>query len=216
VRVPGADYDQIRQYSVSNAPDGTLYRIGVKRDTTPGAPNGLISNFLHDHIAVGDDLLTHVPLGEFVMDETSDRPIVLLSGGSGITATLSLLHALAARADHPEVVFVHATTCRRQHAFAEEVRRLARQHPNIKIVVYYEQADPADTRDTDYEELGRLSLATLAPYLPAGDADYYYCGPIGFMNAVGTILDEQGVPLAHRHSEAFAPDPSFETKTGTR
>ncbi len=210
---PAAPHSQIRQYSLCNTPTEGVYRIGVKREAgAVHAPAGLISNFLHDGVQAGDHLLTHMPLGEFVLDETSDRPVVLLSGGSGITATLSMLHSLAGRPESRPVVFVHAASGHAHHAFGDEVRALARQSPNIRVAVFYEQTGEADVRGVHYDEVGRLSLSALAPYLPAGDADYYYCGPVGFLGAVGTILDGQGIPMPRRHSEAFAPDPSFETK----
>jgi len=45
--------------------------------------------------------------------------------------------------------------------------------------------------------------------MPEREAEFYYCGPLGFMAAVEGALDDLGVSLERRHSEAFAPDPSF-------
>ena len=56
---------------------------------------------------------------------------------------------------------------------------------------------------------GRISVELIRTHLPAGNAEFYYCGPIGFMAATERVLDELGVPVQRRHSEAFAPDASF-------
>src|SRR3546814_13167628 len=69
-----------RNYSISSAPNGTTYRISVKRE-----PQGVASNWLHDHAAPGAVLKVGAPAGEFVLADNPDRPVVLLSGGVGLT-----------------------------------------------------------------------------------------------------------------------------------
>lgn len=214
VRPPGYPYDQIRQYSVSCAPNGRHYRISVKREDAParapGAPPGLVSNHLHGAVGVGDSLLVHVPVGDFVLDEAGDRPIVLLSGGAGVTAVLSMLEHLAGpEGGSREVVFLRGVRSRARHPFAEHVRALTRQRPGIRSVVLYERVGPDDVQGVHYDAVGRTTADALRAYLPEREADFYYCGPQGFMAAAETALDGLGVPLERRHSESFAPDPSF-------
>ena len=47
IRPPGHEYDEIRQYSLSNAPAEAYYRITVKAESTPSKQEGKISNHLH-------------------------------------------------------------------------------------------------------------------------------------------------------------------------
>ena len=79
----------------------------------------------------------------------------------------------------------------------------------IKRVTLYETVEPDDVRGKDFDVAGRINTELLRTYLPAGDVEFYYCGPIGFMAATEHVLDELGVPAHRRHSEAFAPDESF-------
>ncbi|TCK72544.1 NO-inducible flavohemoprotein [Acidipila rosea] len=213
-RVPGSQYDQIRQYSLSHLPTREFYRISVKRETAPGfaegTPHGQISNHLHDDVNVGDVVQVSMPAGNFVLDELRTDPLVLLSGGVGITPAICMLQHLAQEGKRP-VIFVHATAGRDQHAFADEMRELEKNRNNVKSVVYYEKTKPEDIQGLHYDEIGRLTLESLRPHLPAGEAEFYYCGPLGFMSAVEGILDHLGVPLHRRYSEVFAPDPSFAT-----
>jgi nitric oxide dioxygenase len=61
----------------------------------------------------GDLLQIHAPLGDFMLNK-SDRPVVLLRGGAGITAMLSMLEPLAEQdGDNRQVVFLHATATER-------------------------------------------------------------------------------------------------------
>ena len=94
VRPQGFPYAQIRQYSLSCAPNAECWRISVRREDAPAgvadAPPGLVSHHLHRTVREGDLLDVHMPLGDFTLDQ-SDDPVVLLSGGAGITAVLSML-----------------------------------------------------------------------------------------------------------------------------
>src|SRR5690606_16287629 len=49
-----------RTYSLSDAPGKAYYRISVKRE-----PGGVASNYLHENVAVGDQIELLAPCGEF-------------------------------------------------------------------------------------------------------------------------------------------------------
>lgn len=213
VRAPGFDHYQIRQYSLSCAPNGRNYRISVKREAAPAVPPGLVSNWLHDTVQEGDLLDVHMPLGDFVL-RPGTHPVVLLSGGSGITAVLSMLeHLTGDEGGDREVVFLHAARHRGHHAFGSHVRALARRRPGVRVTVLYGEAGPADEPGIHHDLVGHLTADIIRTHLPAGSADFYYCGPIGFMAGVEAALDTLGVSQAQRFSEAFAPDPSFAVPT---
>jgi nitric oxide dioxygenase len=213
MRIPGFEFEQIRQYSLSSLPNGEYYRISVKKESAPDGASrqGQVSNYLHDQVEEGATVLVHAPGGHFTINEHSDAPVVLISGGVGITPALCMLKHLGQQ-NRRETLFVHATTDRAHHAFRDEVLAFTEAHPLLRSVVYYEHPASKDESDADYDHRGRITRESIAQYLPGPDAEYYYCGPIGFMNAVSSILDKLGVPLAKRYSEAFAPDPSFDAE----
>ena len=170
VRVPGFDHHQVRQYSLSCAPDGLEYRISVKREAAPtdvpGAPPGLVSNWLHDAVREGDLLDVHMPLGDFVL-QPGTHPVVLLSGRSGITAVLSMLEHLTGKdGGDREVVFLHAARHRGHHAFGSHVRALARRRPGVRVAVLYGEAGPAYEPGVHHAVVGRLTADLIRAYLP--------------------------------------------------
>ncbi|CAN5697151.1 NO-inducible flavohemoprotein [soil metagenome] len=215
VHPEGYPFDQIRQYSLSSATNGSYYRISVQRESTPadkiGGPEGLVSNFLDEGVNEGDLLSVHMPGGDFVLRE-GDSPVVLLSGGAGITAMLCMLEHLASpQGGSRDVLFVHATRGRERHAFNEQVRTLASKRSRIKVVVLYEEIGPDDKLGQHHDLVGRVTGEILTNHLQGTPADFYFCGPPGFMSAMETTLEQLGVPTQRRHSEVFGPDPSFAT-----
>jgi nitric oxide dioxygenase len=212
LKAPNDPNEQIRQYSLSCAPNKNFYRISVGRElATSGnilTPDGIVSTYLHDHVQAGDTLAVHVPLGDFVLDETSTRPVILISGGTGITPMLSMFERLAHSSER-EVCFVHGTGNRAQHAFGETIREIAQSRSNLKAVIFYNEVEEDDIRGVHHDESGYIDADMLKRHLSTVDADFYFCGPVPFLRAIERALDALGVPLDRRRSEAFAPDPSL-------
>lgn len=171
-----------RQYSLSAASNGSTYRISVKRETS-----GQVSRFPHERVAAGDVVELFAPAGVFVLCEGT-RPLVLISGGVGITPTLPMLDAAlaAGRAVH----FIHAARNSAVHAFRSHVDALADQHPQLRRFYCYGEPDvAAPVADAS----GYLNTALLAQWMPASrDVDVYFLGPLPFMQSVKRSLQELG------------------------
>ncbi len=212
LKAPGDPHEQIRQYSLSCSPNPEFYRISVGRERSSSnnflAPDGVVSNYLHDQVMAGDTLFVHMPLGDFVLDETSSRPVVLISGGTGVTPMLSMLEHLAESSTR-NVIFIHGTANRALHAFGKHIRKIAQNHSHIKALIFYTEVEEDDIRGEHHDESGYIDASMLKKHLSTLDADFYFCGPIPFLRAIENALDQLGVPAERRRSEAFAPDPTF-------
>lgn len=186
-----------RNYSLSQAADGRGYRVSVKRE-----PNGVASNHLHDAVHEGDVIALFPPAGAFALDDSS-KPLVLISGGVGITPTLAMAQAALAGTARP-VVFIHYARSAQTHAFHKLVRDWAAAFPQFQSFVVYEHTDDAAPRQPD--AIGRPNLTHLEQWLPADrDVDAYFLGPKPFMRAMKTALRQAGVPDAQARYEFFGP-----------
>lgn len=191
-----------RHYSLSAAPGQAHWRISVKRE-----PGGRASNWLHDHAVVGTELAVQAPGGDFVLDTQApvQRPLVLVTGGVGITPAVCMLEAVAA-SGRP-IRFVHAARHGGVHAFRERVRELAARHPQVQTLFVYDQPRPGDQPDAQ----GRLTAELLARQLPADrDVDLYFIGPKPFMQAVYTMGRALGVPAERLRYEFFGPQEALQ------
>lgn len=186
-----------RNYSLSAAPDGRRYRISVKRET-----DGLVSGYLHDHVQEGDTLELFPPAGDFTLSE-SMRPLVLISGGVGITPTLAMAGATLADSERP-VIFIHYARNGRVQGFADQLDVWRKRYPQFHAHVVHEQPPAAGERAPD--ALGRPELAHFERWLPADrDVDAYLLGPAPFMGAVRRSLKAIGVAESRIRHEFFGP-----------
>lgn len=204
LEVPGAGLLK-RNYSISSGPNARSYRISVKREARPGTPPGLVSNWLHDHAGPGARLRVAPPAGDFVLDETSDGPVVLLSGGVGLTPMMSMLESIAQSGDGRPVWYIHGARDKRVHAMGDHARDLAAQARNVTVRAYYEAPEAGDVAGRDYDEAGFISVDWLAENTPTGEATYYLCGPRPFLRAYVSGLARKGVPLHRIRYEFFGP-----------
>ncbi len=199
LRLAGRATPERRTYSLSNGPSRGRYRISVKRES-----HGLVSRALHDGLEVGDFIDAQLPAGDFVLENTGRR-VVLVSAGVGVTPMLSMFHALLEARDPRPVSFFHAARDRRHHVFADEVRSLANQGQDVSVHVSFSRPGPDDRQGLDYDTAGRLDAERVSAELPSLDAEYYLCGPVAFMAAMQDGLEALGVAGERIHSETFGP-----------
>ncbi|SUD68121.1 nitric oxide dioxygenase [Pseudomonas putida] len=195
--IDGAEHR--RNYSLSALCDGKQYRISVKREA-----GGKVSNYLHHEMMVGSTVQLFPPSGDFTL-AASDRPLVLISGGVGITPTLAMLEA-ALETKRP-VHFIHCARNAGVHAFRDWVDGLAEQHPQLKRFYCYAEDDGS----RDANAVGLLSQELLGEWMPGErDVDAYFLGPKGFMAVIKRYLKELGVPQQQSRYEFFGPAAALE------
>lgn len=202
--VPALGIMQPRQYSLSDAPGAGRLRISVKREPAgEKRPVGMVSNLLHERIQPGDVIDVAPPQGEFTLDLSRDTPVVLISGGVGLTPMVSMLNAVERHQPGREVRFVHACREASAHAMRDHVNAVAARRPNVRRKVFYERVGQGDRQGVDYDHVGRIDLHAIRDEVLLPDADYYLCGPLPFMQAQRRSLVELGVAPGRIHVEAF-------------
>ncbi|WP_275285724.1 pyridoxamine 5'-phosphate oxidase family protein [Halomonas elongata] len=201
LRLWGEDGPILRSYTISQGPNGRDYRLSIKREE-----GGLVSRRLHDRFAKGDVIEIGSPAGDFVLDD-STQPIVMLSGGVGITPMMAMLDGLVAAvgngAPRREVYFIHATRNSASRAFRGDLETLAREHDWLHLFTAFSAPGAGDRLGDTHDTEARLSMEVLAELLPFGGYQFYLCGPEGFMRALYKGLRDVGVDRSHIHHEFF-------------
>jgi nitric oxide dioxygenase len=206
MHVPRLGLQQIRQYSLSDAPNGRSYRISVKREGgLDPAQAGYVSTLLHDEVQVGDTVLLAPPYGNFFVDVNATTPVILISGGVGLTPMISMLNRVL-QSPGREIVFVHGARNSAVHAMKDHLRATSTQHPNFKTFIFYNEPLPQDQAGRDFDFPGLVDIDRIAAAILLPDADYYICGPIPFMRLQHDALIAHGIKEPRVHYEVFGPD----------
>lgn len=202
--LPHLGLNQARQYSISSVPNENFYRISVKRENgeQPNT-NGMISNHLHDQVQMGDVLELTAPSGNFILDEKTNSPIVLISGGVGITPLISMLQTAIEREHERPITWVHG--CRNQdvHAFEKHIQQLKAEKKNLGHYVFYDQITEKDKKNGIME--GPIDLKDIPTIVDEPDAQFYICGPAGFIEKQFKDLMAAGIPQKAVFFEEFGP-----------
>lgn len=205
--IPELGLYQPRQYSLSGAPGGEYFRISVKREFARGdKPAGQTSNVLHEALPEGSEVELSTPFGDFVLDVNASTPVVLMSGGVGLTPMMSMLETLTGQqgSNARRISFIHAVRNGRVHAMKDTLANIMSQNPQVSRAIFYEEASEADTQGKDYDFTGRIELEKIKDQVLLPDADYYICGPLPFMKAQSQALRDMGVAEERIHMEVFA------------
>jgi len=181
----------LRSYSMSSSPDtDSELMTTVKR-----VPDGLVSNWMHDHLAPGDLVEATRPAGVFCLRE-NPAPMVAFGAGSGITPILSLaksalattgrrVRVLAANRDADAVIFGPALS------------ELAGRYPGRLEVRHH-----LDVRN------GLVTGDQVREFIAGDrDGDFYICGPPPFMDLTERALLSCGANPGQIFVERFESVP---------
>jgi nitric oxide dioxygenase len=202
---------QLRQYSLSDAPNKNGYRISVKCEKGDAfKPEGKVSNWLHTHVEIGDVLDVGHPYGNFTPTILASHPIVLISAGVGVTPMISMLNSLVEDNPNRPVLFVHAARSRQHVSHTQDIAVASEAMPYLHHVLYLNECDDKDDNVT----IGMMDLAKVMSttviskqFLDKKNvSEFYICGPQRFMDEQWKMLLGLGVNPSKIHREVFGPE----------
>jgi ferredoxin-NADP reductase len=189
-----------RSYTISSSPSRPhTFSVTVKRQK-----NGLVSNWLHDKLRVGDMLFVDGPHGQFTCLGDPASSYLLLSGGSGITPLMSMSRWLCDTAAPVDLHFVHFARSSADLIFEHELALLGRQ-PGFRCDFVCSRAEPASGWTGRVGRIEPPLLLELCPDLR--QRSVYLCGPVPFMEAARTMLEGMSFDMARFHQESFGGVP---------
>lgn len=173
-----------RRYSVVSSETANTIEITVKR-----VEGGLVSNFLHDQVSVGDVFTLDNADGDFVAPESiagyPDK-LLALCAGSGITPVYAQVAWLLENGYQGDIQFVHYIHSKTDAIFRRQLQMLSIKYDNLSV--YWCVGSGATKKSP--ERYSRRQLARRV----ADHAERHtlLCGPAGFMQAVRKDIAKQG------------------------
>ena len=194
--------DVRRSYSIcSGADDGEL-RVVVKR-----LAGGAFSNWVNEHLRVGDSLAVMTPDGRFgvPIEAGATRIMVAFAAGSGITPIMAILKTVLRREAGRLFLFYGNRTVA-DIIFREQLEDLKDRYL-ARLAVFHvlsrEQQDiPMLNGHLDAEKVGVLMRSVV----PLASVDHaFICGPQPMIEGLEKALADLGMARDHIHVERFTP-----------
>lgn len=188
-----------RSFSLANAPNGETLELHLR--ITPG---GKFAQWVQTQMPDKAILRFEGPLGAFYIREESDRPILLMAGGTGFAPVKAMLEELLARkVQRPLHLFWGVRTERDLylHALAQE---WTRKHAGFRYTPVL--SEPAE----DWRgERGFVHEALLRAYPDLHGHEVYISGPPVMVRAGKLAFIRAGLDADHLFYDSF--DYAFET-----
>ncbi len=201
-----------RSYSLSSSPKtDTSPAISVKRIT-----GGVVSNFVCDHLKVGDTLEVMEAMGNFTINPDAElaKEYVFVGAGSGITPLFSMIKTLLHTQPKSNIYLIYGSRLESQIIFKKALDKLENTFTD-RFKVLHVISQPA----ANWPGLrGRINKASIVYYLKQefgldiSSSHYYLCGPAQMMQEVEESLNMFEVPNSSIHKELFSTSASEETE----
>lgn len=154
-------------------------------------------------MAPGTPLSLEGPFGDLVLPERSNRPVVFLAGGIGITPFYSMARDAASRSLPHRITLFYSNRRPEDAAFLKELAELPKQNSNFTIV--NTMTDIEKSSEIWEGEQGYIDADMLSRYVSQeGNPIYYLAGPPGMVAALRKMLNESGVSNDDIRTEEFS------------
>ncbi len=200
ILLPG---NQRRSFSLATAPHADeLLQLHVRH-----VPGGLFSEQVFTKMKEKDLLRFQGPLGTFFLREDSDRPAILVAGGTGFAPIKGILeHAFAQGMKRPLHLYWGARAPRDLYLH-ELPLEWARQYPHFKYTPVMSEPSPADQWSG---RIGWVHAAVVADYADLSGYEVYASGPPPMIQALKQAAKAHGLPddclyydsFEHAHASA--------------
>jgi ring-1,2-phenylacetyl-CoA epoxidase subunit PaaE len=195
--------DVRRAYSLCSSPftDKDLI-VTVKR-----VENGLMSNWLADHLKAGDRVRVMAPTGHFTTEykKENKRHLIMFAGGSGITPMLSIIKATLSQEPDSICSLIYCNRDIDSIIFKNQLDQLQITNDGRLHVIHVLDTAPMNWQGYS----GLLShdmLSKLFERIPDWGIDrttYLMCGPEGMMKNVDNLLAQRNIPKEKIFKESF-------------
>ena len=201
VRLTASDgYSAVRSYSIASAPssDGRV-ELTVER-----LPDGEVSPYLTQELAVGDRLELRGPIGGwFVWRAQQTEPVQLIAGGSGMVPLMAMIRSWMSAGSTAPFRLLYSVREPAAVLYRHELQALSDHDDSVSITYAYTRAAPKDSPRT----AGRIDAALIANATwPAHLAPTcYVCGPTSFLESATRFLIASGKSPDKIRTERFGP-----------
>ena len=201
VRLTAPDgYSAVRSYSIASAPDlESRIEITVER-----LPDGEVSPYLTQELAVGDQLELRGPIGGwFVWRTQQTEHVQLIAGGSGIVPLMAMIRSRASAGSTAPFRLLYSVREPGAVLYRDELQAVSDRDHSVNLTFAYTRATPEDWPRPP----GRIDAALIASTTWPSNLvpTCYVCGPTPFVESAANLLSASGNSPDKVKTERFGP-----------
>lgn len=185
-----------RSFSIANTPnDEHILEFHVRH-----VEGGEFTDYVFRKLEDKTLLRFEGPLGTFFLRENSDRPIILMAGGTGFAPIKGIVeHAIAIGETRPIHIYWGVRSLRDLYMH-ELPQKWAAEHANISYIPVLSHPQPEDQWEG---RTGFVHAAIISDYDDLSGYDVYAGGPPQMVHAGFDAFAELGLTQQHYFSDAF-------------
>jgi CDP-4-dehydro-6-deoxyglucose reductase len=183
-----------RAFSIANAPhDAEVIELHIRH-----VPGGEFTDYVFERLQERTILRIQAPLGTFTLREDSDRPLILIGGGTGFAPLKGMIeHAFHLGIERPMHLY-WGVRARRDLYLPELPLAWARTHPDFSYTPVLSEPDPDWTGRT-----GLVHAAVAADSPDLSGFDIYLSGPPTMVEAARGAFTASGLVADRLFCDAF-------------
>ena len=185
-----------RSYSLANAPhDDEFLELHVRH-----YEGGLFSEFAFHHLREKTLLRIEGPLGTFFLNETSNRPIIMVAGGTGFAPVKSIIE----HAKHKQLqrqIHLYWGARSKEDLYLHELA--SEWADNMSGFNYIPVLSDPKNNDSWDGRTGLVHEAVLNDFADLSGYEVYACGPPLMVHAVRDTFIERGLMEDAIYSDSF-------------
>jgi len=172
-----------KPFSFSSSPTEAGYIEFTKKITDSSFSKRL------DSLKVGDSVKIDAPYGRFVLNE-SDKNIVFLSGGIGITPIRSMCKYAHDKKLNLDLILLYGNNRGKDIAFKDELDRICSEDNNFHVIYTLMTLEcEEDEKQCIQGYIDEKLIREKVPEYP--DKYFYICGPPAMVDSMATLLKEK-------------------------
>jgi ferredoxin-NADP reductase len=190
-------YSTERSYSIAAAGRPRCFELTVQR-----LPDGEVSPYFVDEMAIGDEIEVRGPIGGWFAwrPETPD-PVLLVGGGSGVVPLMAMIRERDLAGSRAPFRLVYSARSVDEVFYGAELADRSSTDDRLIVDQIYTRSAPVGYGRSP-SRIGQIDLADLS--WAAGSAPRcYVCGPNGFVESVSQLLLALGHAPAMIRTERF-------------
>lgn len=187
-----------RPFSIASIPEHTLLELHI------GTPEGdnwssAAMSHLQQHYALATPVQVEIGLGHAQWQQQSERPIILLAGGTGFSYVHSIAMAIAAAAQDKPVFLYWGVRSEDALYYQAELTSWAAAHPKYRFIPVVQQPSA-----TWQGRTGLVHEAVLTDFVSLDAYDIYMAGPFAMAGVAREAFTKQGGHREQMFADAFA------------